>query len=198
VKKKVLHITAHMGGGVGKVISSVSRYANNSSSSFSHRIVLLEKPEKLHFVEAARREGVDVHICPDYREVGRQMQDADIVQLEWWHHPSMARFLRYFPHVAVRLVIWCHISGTYYPWLPFGLVRIPHTFLFTSGFSLENPLWSAAEKRYAETNCRVVNSSGGFDGITQATRKKSGDFTIGYVGTLSYTKLHPRFPDICS
>ncbi len=196
--KAVLHITAHMGGGVGRVVSGVSRHSLKGKDGFSHRLILLEEPEKRSFVESAVREGVNVRVCSDYEEIGAAMEGADIVQLEWWHHPLMARFLRYFPQVPVRLAVWCHTSGSYYPWLPFAFVKVPHEFVFTSRFSAENPFWSAEERAYAKTNCTVVNSSGGFDGIPLAEKEPSGSFTIGYSGTLSYAKLHPQFPDMCA
>lgn len=194
--QSVLHITAHMGGGVGKVISGISRYSINRKDRFSHKIILLEQPEKLYFVESAVREGIEVRVCSDYDEIGEAMRSVDIVQLEWWHHPSMARFLRYFPQIAVRLLVWCHISGSYYPWLPFKFVKVPHEFVFTSRFSAENPFWSAEERACARAGCPVVNSSGGFDEIVLAKKEATDSFTVGYVGTLSYTKLHPQFPDI--
>jgi glycosyltransferase involved in cell wall biosynthesis len=185
-----------MGGGVGKVISGGSRFSAAHGESFSHRVVLLEEPEKRQFVDLAQAGGVDVRVCADYEEIGGAMGEADIVQIEWWHHPAMARFLRYLPQVAIRLVVWSHISGSYYPWLPFAFVRKPHRFIFTSHFSKENHLWSTEERAHAEARCPVVNSSGGFDGIAPA-RGGGPAFTVGYVGTLSYAKLHPRFPDVC-
>ena len=48
---EVLHITTHMGGGVGKVLSGVASYTARMNTSYRHRILLLEQPEKTNFGE---------------------------------------------------------------------------------------------------------------------------------------------------
>ena len=46
----ILHITAHMGGGVGKVLSGIASYAVSHELSCQHHILLLEQPEKMNFI----------------------------------------------------------------------------------------------------------------------------------------------------
>ena len=40
--REVLHITTHMGGGVGKALSGVAAYAARTGAGWRHRILLLE------------------------------------------------------------------------------------------------------------------------------------------------------------
>ncbi|WDC83278.1 hypothetical protein PL321_10865 [Caloramator sp. mosi_1] len=49
---KILHITPHMGGGVGKVISELITL---SKENISHKIVLLEKPEKINKINKLKK-----------------------------------------------------------------------------------------------------------------------------------------------
>ena len=57
---EVLHITTHMGGGVGKVLSGVAAYAARTRAGWRHRILLLEPPEKTNFIDACRADGVEI------------------------------------------------------------------------------------------------------------------------------------------
>jgi len=195
---QVLHITAHMGGGVGKVLSGIASYSKKVGNKYQHKILMLEPPEKMNFVEICRNNGVDVIIAPSMQSIEQEMLISDIIQIEWWHHPKMAEFLYNFPKVPIKLIVWCHISGCNYPALPFEFVKIPHHFLFTSKYSLENPYWSQEQKDHAVLCTDVINSSGGFECVEQIEKVVHSSFNIGYIGTLSYSKLHPDFIDFCS
>ena len=53
---KVVHLTVHMGAGVGKAISGIVVM----DSKIQHVIVLLEKPNKMDHIERCRNEGIEV------------------------------------------------------------------------------------------------------------------------------------------
>lgn len=189
----ILHITTHMGGGVGKVLSGVTSYANNTSEHYKHKIVLLEKPDKTNFIDICIKSGVETIVCNDFEKIYEEINKADIVQLEWWNHPKMAEFMIKFPEIETRLVIWAHISGCIYPNIPFELINVPSKFIFTSEYSYENPMWNEQEKRYAINNTKVINSSGGFEAFKDKKLKEHSGFNIGYIGTLNYSKLNEEF-----
>ena len=48
---KILHITTHMGGGVGKVISDLAVH----DTQYTHSILLLEEPEKKQFIDKCNK-----------------------------------------------------------------------------------------------------------------------------------------------
>lgn len=205
---RILHIAAHMGGGVGKALSGLA--ASDGSGRFCHEFLLLEEPEKTGFALAAKAHGVNVRVAQSYGEICSLMEAADIVELEWWHHPKVAALMAKFPRVPVRLVVWCHISGCYYPYIPPAFLHLPEKFVFTSEYSFENPFWDERDRTYAREHAAAVMSSGGFDGITSAMRScgdnvayedgahhKGDGFVIGYMGTQSYSKLHPDFMEFC-
>lgn len=190
--KIVLHVTAHMGGGVGKILSSLATYENNQ---YIHKIVLLEKPQKSNFYDICIKNNIDIYVCEDIDTIFNMMDEVDIVQIEWWHHPKMAELLSKFNGKKCRLVIWSHISGCNYPFLPFEFVkRVP--FMFTSKYSLENPMWTDGQRDYAKNNCFVVNSAGVVK-TNKRRKEEDGFFNIGYVGTLNYSKLNPNFVEYC-
>ncbi len=192
---KLLHITAHMGGGVGKVLSRLVEAASRYSDGVEHTIACLEAPEKSGFVDHAQRHGATVVCAPNDAELDALIRAADIVQLEWWHHPAVARWMCSGDHPPMRLVVWSHVSGLTTPVLLPEFIGLPHRFLFSSSCSLEQPALSALP---AATRQRlgIVFSSGGFDDLPPPPRR--GDDTplrVGYLGTLNFAKLHPAILD---
>ena len=99
--------------------------------------------------------------------------------------------------MPVRLVLWAHVSGTFYPWLPPAFLRVPQRFVFTSAYSYENPFWDAATCAWTKEHAAMINSVGYFSSEALCHEKHDG-FVIGYVGTLSYAKLHPEFCRFCA
>lgn len=189
--KTVLHIAAHMGGGVGKVLSNV---AINNDSKYQHHIVLLEKPIDTVFTDKLDDEYLT--IAPSINIIGDLIRDADIVQLDWWGHPLMAGVMHQIRDMNMRLVVWAHTAGCYYPFIRADFVTLPHQFIFSTRYSMENPYWSSREVR-AMTNTSVVNSSGGFAPTRYVPLEPHNGFTVGYVGTLAYIKLLPQFIEYC-
>lgn len=187
---KILHITAHLGGGVGRVISNVAIYRRKIHSEIEEIIVCLEAPHKEQVIATLRNAGIVVEISPDSEILDKLIADADIVQLEWWHHPLMAQWLSTKENIYSRLVVWSHTSGLHYPAIPDFFITLPHIFLFTTPVSL------------FKYNIRTVNtidivhSSGGFDDIPVLHRNfLKQSLKYGYTGTLNPAKLHPQIID---
>ena len=192
---RILHITAHLGGGVGKVISRLIQESARRGNSFLHTVACLERPEKGQFVEHVQTCGGEILVCPSPVRLNEAISAADIVQLEWWHHPVVAGWLCSGIHPEMRLVIWSHVSGLHPPEILPGFVDIPHRFLFTSPCSLEHPSLAHRFLR-PDPKYDAVFSSGGFDDFPEPPRRTyAGPTRAGYVGTLNFAKLHPRFLD---
>ncbi|WP_227816943.1 glycosyltransferase family 4 protein [Nitrogeniibacter aestuarii] len=192
---RLLHVTAHLGGGVGKVLSRLVEASSRRADGIEHTIACLAMPEKTLFVDHARAHGARVVCAPDARSLDTLVREADVVQLEWWHHPLVARWMGATAHPPMRLVVWSHVSGLGLPTFPSRFLTLPHRFLFSSTCSLDAP---AVRQLSDEARARlgVVFSSGGFDDLPEAPRR--GDDTplrTGYVGTLNFAKLHPDLMD---
>ncbi len=191
---KVLHLTAHIGGGVGKALSGLVEQARVSGSGVQHLIVCLEEPEKRQFVELVRECGGDVIICPGKDRIEKLLRDSDIMQLEWWNHPETLRYLCTLSIPPVRLLTWSHVSGLYNPIIPQRLIMASHRFLFTSSCSLES---KEVIDLIPELGDRlgVIYSSGGFSGMPEHIGEASNNISVGYVGSLNFAKLHPNYID---
>ncbi|WP_306605874.1 glycosyltransferase family 4 protein [Azonexus sp.] len=191
----VLHVTAHLGGGVGKVLSRLVEQSARSQDGIQHTIATLEAPEKSQFADHVETHGGKLVIRPTFDELNRLAASADIVQLEWWHHPAMAAWMCSGNLPPMRLIIWSHVSGLHPPQILPDFVRAPHRFLFTSPCSLEHSALSQLEPDIRQ-RIGVVFSSGGFDDLPNPARHPiHKQLRAGYVGTLNFAKLHPQLMD---
>jgi len=94
----------------------------------------------------------------------------------------------------MRLVMWCHVSGLFDPVIPRGLIEACHRFLFTSACSLEAPDMPRIAARTGE-RLGVVSSGAGFASLSRSRGNPSAKLSVGYVGSLNFSKLHPDYVD---
>ncbi len=188
---ELLHITAHLGGGVGKVLSRVVAESARRRDGIRHVVACLERPEKTQFADHLSTHGGRLVVCPERGELDRLVRAADLVQVEWWHHPKVAAWLAGGELPAMRLLVWSHVSGLHPPVIPPAFAAAPHRFLFTSPCSWSSPgLATLAAPIRARID--VVHSSGGFDDLPPVPeRPVEKEMRVGYLGTLNFAKLHP-------
>ena len=152
----ILHITAHLGGGAGKAISGTALQGQRQFGD-THRILLLQEPEKSGYVQACRDGGVGTAVWSGDKS---QLDWADVIAVSWWNHPTMAQFLHDLPPLSTPLVLWSHVNGCHYPYLPFRLAEQFDEVLFTSPFSLENPAWTDTERLQIRERAQIVYGMG--------------------------------------
>lgn len=192
---KILHLAVHMGGGVGKAISGV---CIGSRKKYHTDIVLLEKPNDYFFVNQARDSGISVYVLPDSDQLEKLIYLADIVVINWWGHPLMIRFLQNFPQKACRCIIWNHVNGCTYPYLPAEFLLQFSGIMFTTPYSYSNNMWSEYERECIAQLSDVVYGMGNF--TPSEIKAKSNylhgkKFVIGYLGTIDYAKINRNFLD---
>ncbi len=161
------------------------------------RILLLQAPEKTDHIQTCVENRIPAAVWDGDAAL---LQWADVAVVNWWNHPAMARFLAKLPRPAPPLVLWCHVNGCHYPYLPFPFTQAFDRILFTARYSLENPAWTKEERRRVEDRAGVVCGMGRFDASQIEPKREyasSGCFTVGYAGTLNYGKLHPAFLSFC-
>lgn len=179
---RVLHITAHLGGGVGRVLSQVAaRHAK--ADKVENVLVCLETPRTREYLDVLSAAGATVAVAPDPARMERLLSEADIVQVEWWHHPLVAEWLCRWSPLSARLIVWAHTSGLHYPSIPPALAAAPHAFMLTTAASLT--------VLPPSDNTWVVSSSGGFDDLPPVIRDDRPTLRFGYMGALNFAKLHP-------
>ena len=191
----VLHLTAHLGGGVGRVLTALIGRLGARDGGGSHELIAFERLNP-----AARRwsreRGIPTadEVAPGSRQLDERIRRADIVQLHFWNHPLTIRFLAN-PHPPARLVVWSHVNGHAPPQtFTAPLLDCPQRFVVSTPFSLEHPLVQARPaSRFA-----VIHSTAGQEHVAHATPRPHDGLEVGYVGTVDPCKLSPRFLDLCA
>lgn len=187
--KSILHITPHLGGGVGRALSQIALHRVRKNSEYRDIFICLEEMANPHHADLIRDSGGTIFIAPDDALTEKVMADAEIVQIEWWHHPQTLAWMARHKLFRNRLVIWSHVSGIHYPSPSDALLNLPDAFLFTNPCSLE--LIKEAPKSI-DTIYDVAWSSGGFDGIPERRRGFDGTaLSHGYLGSMNFSKMHP-------
>lgn len=182
---KVLHVTPHLGAGVGKAHAALSAAM---PQAFDRRYVLLEAPRDHRFCDQVRRAGAHVEVAPDEPALMAALAQADIVQFEFWNHPRICALMARPDLPPLRSVVWCHVSGLFEPRIPTGLVERAGRFVLTSGCSRDAP---GVREQRQRVELPVIGSGFGFDGPTDPG--PAGKRRICYLGTVDFIKLHPGF-----
>ncbi|MDE7445456.1 MAG: glycosyltransferase family 4 protein [Lachnospiraceae bacterium] len=190
---KILHIAAHMGAGAGKAISGIAL----SDKVNEHNIILLDEPEKYDHIKRCEQNGISVKVCPTAEEERDAVSKADVVVVNWWHHPLTYRTLMNIANIPSRLVLWCHVNGLYYPELNPAFISCFDACMFTSKKSFENERWGTKEKNEICEKSTLVYGMGDFQPEKFPQKNdyqvKQEKMRVGYVGSLDYAKIHPDF-----
>jgi glycosyltransferase involved in cell wall biosynthesis len=163
IKMKILHITPHMGGGVGTVIMGWMEKVKG------HTVVSLDCVNK-----KAKEKLTELGVLKENyfaADTGEDIRNADIVLVHYWEHPMLERFLKNeLP--PCRLVFWHHNNLP----VPQEIKDYPDLFIGTSPIQgYERHIWSTGDiSRFLDI--KPASHSG---------------FNIGYVGTIDYKKMHP-------
>jgi glycosyltransferase involved in cell wall biosynthesis len=182
---RVLHVTPHLGGGVGKGHAALrTALAGNVEQTF----LLLEPPLDRRYADLIMACGGDVRIAQDLGDVARLAREADIVQFEFWNHPRLFECLARSDFPPMRTVFWSHISGLFTPVIPPGLIAGAGRFVFSTEASLSiASVDGAPHERIA-----VIDSGFGFP-PQLPERITDGLPQLAYLGTVDFVKMNPGF-----
>jgi glycosyltransferase involved in cell wall biosynthesis len=190
MKMKILHVTPHLGGGVGKAHAAISAVLPQDAEQI---FLLLEEPRDRRYANLIEAGGAHVIIASNLDDVAALAAEADIVQFEFWNHPRLFECLARSAFPALRSVFWAHISGLSRPVIQPGLIKESGRFVFTTGASLSIPsltiLPAIEQKKIA-----VINSGFGFANAPRAPSHGRKPI-IAYLGTVDFVKMHPGFFD---
>lgn len=190
---KLLHISAHLGGGIGRVLSRVARHRHETSSTVHEIFLCLEEPRDMKFVELLKKCGAELIVCPSIYDAKQLISSSDLLQIEWWHHPLLPGFLNSIGSFDSRIVVWSHVSGLYFPSIPREFLTFPDLFLFSTPVSMNCPHLSSEIRKTNKKSIDTVHSSGGFEDFPIIQRSQPTlPLKCGYVGTYNFAKLHPQ------
>jgi L-malate glycosyltransferase len=191
---RIVHVTSHLGGGVGKAISAL--VTSKSSLNTKHQIICLEQPINTIFYEKILKNNVQIHITRDPKKISGILDSADILQIEWWSHPLMCDFI--FKNAITfhgRLAVWFHQSGLFTPLLPSTLFEHSNALILTSECSLAADNILRLDKDIKE-KISVISSACELENLPKTRSHhvdRAGLMKAAYAGTLNFSKLHPKF-----
>jgi len=189
---KILHVTPHLGGGVGKAHAAISAAL---PKEVDRTFLLLEAPRDRRFVDMIAASGGRIVAAGDLDGVAELAGVADIVQFEFWNHPRLFECLARAPFPAMRSVFWSHISGLSRPVIQPGLIEEAGRFVFTTEASRSIP-WLAKLPEATRRKVAVINSGFGFADFSQRATHNGRAPAIAYLGTVDFVKMHPGFFDV--
>ena len=196
---KILHITPHLGGGVGTVVRGYLEFALNISNE-KHKLIALDRidTQSKNFLNDIQCPWVD-KIYSNLEEIDRQITESDLILIHWWNHPLLQDILMNHKLPPARILLWAHISG--YP-SPNNftnyIVNYPDKLIFTTPLSFTCPEIQSLSK----TRRKKISSIWSTAGIERLEKYKKNEQKkykniIGYTGNLDYTKLHSDFFSAC-
>lgn len=182
----VLHLTPHLGGGVGTALAAL--IAASKDSDRTHRVIALEPLVKTSAAARIAACGAQIDVAPDTATLDAAISAADILQVEFWNHPTLLQALATRALPPLRLALWCHVSGLHWPCLPRPLLAAADQVLLTS------PASRAAPEVAALPAVDVVCSAAGAEDLpAPPPRNPHAPARFGYLGSLNPSKLHPQF-----
>ena len=189
---KVIHITTHMGGGVGRVLTNIARQSE-LMGAHHHEVLCLDYLSPLA-KKLADEAGLSVKGEVDYEEICREVEKADIVQIDWWNNPLLYKFMCSVELPAARLIVYSHVSG-YYP--PFALTKeiidFSDMFVASTPHTCHHRIIKNLPEDIRRKKIRAVFVSGGISRVKGIIPKVHEGFNVGYIGTVDFYKMHPDF-----
>ncbi|PIR38182.1 MAG: hypothetical protein COV34_01010 [Candidatus Zambryskibacteria bacterium CG10_big_fil_rev_8_21_14_0_10_42_12] len=196
--KKILHITTHLGGGVGSVLIDYLNEAR-SDRDFIHSVISLGYTDDhvtnvLHNMSIAYKD----HMAHRHQDILDAIEQSDIVLIHWWNHPLMYDFLVRNKLPRSRVIIWSHIAGFHPPQvLTEKIIAYPNIFVFTTPISLQH---KAVQKTTAKRKQHLYTiwSTRNIEKFSRIIHENHTGFNIGYIGTVDYAKISKNFLHLCA
>lgn len=191
---KVLHIIHSLTvGGAARALVAVGKYSARLGP-FEHKLAVLDlqhtSPAAVTF---ALEQGIQVPIARNREEIYREMEDADIVQINWWQHPEMDAFLR-SELPAVRLLGWFHCACHRAPQiLTAQMVEYFDLVLGCCNHTYRCPAIQRLPEGERQRKAGYVFAGADFERLPEITPQPHSGFRVGYIGTVNFVKMHPRF-----
>ncbi len=195
---RILHITPHLGGGVGRVLLNYLKFVKKDSSFF-HETACLDYANGQAKNEAAAYSFVlKEKMAWDIPGLKSMVADADIVLVHWWNHPLLFDFLVRNDLPPCRLAFWSHISGFHPPNVfTEKILNYPDIFVFTTPVSYKAESFLNIDVKDPD-RITSVWSTAGVGHVAAVSPVPHDRFNVGYIGTVDYCKLHPGFLDLCA
>lgn len=192
---RVLHIIHHLTtGGAARAMMCSAKVAQRIGGD-EHRVVSLFPPEQ-DAAEMARQYGMTVSPARDVAAMHEEIENADIVHIHWWNTPYIQQLLQ-SELPPMRLLMTFHVAGDHAPqvitpnlvdFADIAVACCPHSFRLY-------PFRRLLEDGRAD-RCAMVIDPADLDRVQGLEPRPHDGFRVGYIGTVDFIKMHPRFVEM--
>lgn len=192
--RNILHITPHLGGGVGRVLLNYLAYTNSHEEDH-HAIACLDYANPQAVMRAADLKiSLQERMAWQIPDLLQAISNNDVVVIHWWNHPLLYSLLIREQLPPSRILLWSHVSGHTPPQnFTNALLKYPDFFVIATPYSLETPVIKGLDADERDVRIRLVFSCGGTDHVDSVRPRLHEGFRVGYVGTVDYCKMHRNF-----
>jgi len=199
--KKILHITPHLGGGVGSVVLN---WVKKDTFDNFHTIMSLDKNNNDDWITIDNMIDTvniydDCYNRKDFKKnLIKEISDNDIILIHWWNHPLLYDVMVNINFPPCRIMIWNHVSSLFPPYsMTEKLVDFTDMLIFTSPVSYEcKEIVKLPIKKRKKLD--VIWSTVGVESFKEIKKVHHDNFIVGYTGTVDFGKLNPNFIDLCA
>lgn len=191
----ILHITQGLSrGGASRCLIGTARLGLDR---YRHAIVPLNPSETDPQVAAyAREQGIEVLEGLSREDLLLRIESADIVQINWWNTPEMDDFLR-SSLPPTRLIVWGHVGGDSPPQvITDEILMFSDRFVGASPYTLRCQAISRMSDELRRKKTRMMYGAADFSRLAGLTPVPHQGFNIGYIGTIDFVKMHPKFVEM--
>lgn len=187
---KILHIIDKItGSGPTRSIITSVKIAAKLGLKQQHRIIALNIQAYPISLFLAKQAGITIIREPSSQTRMEEIENADIVHFHFWNNPDIYEFLRP-DKPAMRFLTHIRIHGATAPQvITRELLDYSDFILATSCSTLDLPVF-----KNVNSNCTdVVYGIADWDRLKNVVKKQHEGFNVGYIGTVNFAKLHPKF-----
>lgn len=194
---EILHIIQELTpGGAARAMMAKARYSAGMSN-YRHSVLPLRPlPAHSDGAEMAKEHGLRVLSYSSAQELKQHLAAADIVELQWWNNPEMAALLR-SDLPPLRLIAWFHVGGHHAPQvITNDILKFVDFGVACSPFTLEAPVFRAKDIADLPHRTGMAYGAADFARLAGLKRHPHTRFNIGYIGTVDFIKMHPRYVEL--
>jgi glycosyltransferase involved in cell wall biosynthesis len=195
--RHVVHLIPRcFGGGPERSMMTLAATWRRQGISSRSTAVVLDQEISTAMLVAASRSGVEIlHRPPDSR-LRDVVESADVVIIDFWNHPLLVDLLHRVELPPARVIAWASVRGTTAPQvLPAGLGDCCDELWLTTAASRDSPAAVQARRRGVPVEVVLpLLDTNRLAGTVDRSRRD--ELVVGYLGSYSPTKVHPRLPEL--
>lgn len=191
---RILHVTQGLSrGGASRCMIAMAKHSTRQGS-YRHAIAPLNASETDPLaVSLARQEDIEVIEGLDQQGLLKEVERADILQINWWSTPEVDAFLR-SPLPPTRLVIWAHVAGDSPPQvITEDLLKFCDRFVGGSPYTYHCRSVSSLPDDLRRRKASMMYGAADFTRLEGTAPIPHKGYNVGYIGTVDYVKMHPQY-----